>query len=386
MRRLVILLPVLLAFQVGVQPALAWTWPVDGPVLRPFNLGGDPYAGGQHRGIDIGAPLGVAVVAPVGGRVTFAGTVPTGGRTIAIRTADGYSVTLLQLGVVDVARDQEVAEGDVVGAVGASGEAQVVEPHVHLGIRVAADPNGYLDPLGFLPPPAPGSDPLADPALAPAGVQAAGRGPERAAPAGPAPARISSTGAVEAVAEAPRRRLGRMIRIPALVRVWVRHPLPDKLEPRVASTSVAAASRPAEHRSSPFWPCLCVAAALGTALAVLRRKLRDARAAHRAPAVLLERLVTSAEDTDRLRFREEDRLVLDRDLEGIFLAEAEALADLDRNHDPAELVDVANDSRPRHSSRRACRRADRLPRAQRFLPSRPSVSVSLLSVPRGCRF
>jgi hypothetical protein len=37
---------------------------------------------------------------------------------------------------------------------------------------------------------------------------------------------------------------------------------------------------------------------------------------------------------------------------------------------------VANDSRSRHSSRRACRRADRLPRAQRFLPSRPSVSVS----------
>ena len=45
MKRLVMLLPVLLAFQVGVQPALAWTWPADGPVLRPFNLGGDPYAG-----------------------------------------------------------------------------------------------------------------------------------------------------------------------------------------------------------------------------------------------------------------------------------------------------------------------------------------------------
>ena len=30
----------------------AWAWPVDGPVLRPFVFGGDPYAGGQHRGID----------------------------------------------------------------------------------------------------------------------------------------------------------------------------------------------------------------------------------------------------------------------------------------------------------------------------------------------
>jgi hypothetical protein len=37
----------------------AWTWPTDGPVLRPFSLGSDPYAGGQHRGIDIGGDVGV---------------------------------------------------------------------------------------------------------------------------------------------------------------------------------------------------------------------------------------------------------------------------------------------------------------------------------------
>jgi hypothetical protein len=376
MKRLVMLLPVLLAFQVGVQPALAWTWPVDGPVLRPFNLGGDPYAGGQHRGIDIGAPVGAAVVAPAGGRVTFAGTVPTGGRTIAIRTPDGYSVTLLQLGAVDVARDQEVTEGDVVGVIGASGEAELLEPHVHLGIRLSADPNGYLDPLGFLPPQTSGSRPVADPAPAPTPTGAAAREPEKAGSGRARPPRVSTTGAVEAVEEAPRRRLGRMIRLPAPARVWAGHPLPRTLESQVGSTSVAAAFHPAEDRGSALWPFLCVAAALGPALAVLRRKLRDARAAHRAPAVLLERLVASAEDTDRLRFREEDGLVLDRDFELVLLAEAEALADLDRNHDPAELVDVANDSRSRHSSRRACRRADRLPRAQRFLPSRPSVSVS----------
>jgi len=86
MKRLVILLPVLLAFQVGVQPALAWTWPVDGPVLRPFKLGDDPYAGGQHRGIDIGAPLGTSVRAPAGGRISFAGTVPTNGKSVTIQT------------------------------------------------------------------------------------------------------------------------------------------------------------------------------------------------------------------------------------------------------------------------------------------------------------
>jgi murein DD-endopeptidase MepM/ murein hydrolase activator NlpD len=68
MKRLAILLPALLALQVGVQPALAWTWPVDGPVLQTFYVDANPYAGGQHRGIDVGAPVGTAVLAPTAGK------------------------------------------------------------------------------------------------------------------------------------------------------------------------------------------------------------------------------------------------------------------------------------------------------------------------------
>src|SRR5437773_546954 len=123
MKGLALLLPVLVALQVGVQPALAWAWPVDGPVLRLFVLGDDPYLGGQHRGIDIGAPEGAPVRAPAGGTVSFAGTVPTGGKTITIRTSDGYAVTLLHLGAYPVARGADIGEGDVVGLVGASGAA-----------------------------------------------------------------------------------------------------------------------------------------------------------------------------------------------------------------------------------------------------------------------
>ena len=37
--------------------------PVDGPVLRTFSFDrAQPYAGGQHRGIDVGAAPGSAVV------------------------------------------------------------------------------------------------------------------------------------------------------------------------------------------------------------------------------------------------------------------------------------------------------------------------------------
>jgi hypothetical protein len=161
MKRLLVLLPALLAIQVGVSPALAWTWPVDGPVLQTFRLGADPYEGGQHRGIDVGAPAGTPVAASAGGTVTFAGTVPGGGRAVTIQTADGYSVTLVHLGTIAVERGAAVGEGETIGSVGPSGAPELPVPYVHLGIRVTEDETGYRDPLTFLPPrevppPAPG--------------------------------------------------------------------------------------------------------------------------------------------------------------------------------------------------------------------------------------
>jgi hypothetical protein len=150
MRRIAVAAVVLTAL--AVTPAAhAWTWPGDGPVLRPFVLGDDPYAGGQHRGVDIGAEVGAAVLAPAAGTVSFVGSVPGGGRAITIQTADGYAVTLLQLGTTDVARGEDVTEAAIVGAVGQSADAVTTAPHVHLGVRVATDPNGYVDPLGLLP-------------------------------------------------------------------------------------------------------------------------------------------------------------------------------------------------------------------------------------------
>ena len=42
-----------------VPMAQAWTWPVNGPVLRPFSFDrAHPYAAGQHRGVDLAAPAG----------------------------------------------------------------------------------------------------------------------------------------------------------------------------------------------------------------------------------------------------------------------------------------------------------------------------------------
>src|SRR6266508_4157390 len=97
-----------------VPGAPAWTWPSDGPVLRPFVFDDSPYAGGQHRGIDVGGELGADVRAPA------SGTAPGGGETITIQTDDGYAVTLVQLGELLVARGEPVDEGAVVARIGPS--------------------------------------------------------------------------------------------------------------------------------------------------------------------------------------------------------------------------------------------------------------------------
>jgi hypothetical protein len=149
-RRLAVLLFVFLAW---TPAAHAWSRPVQGPVLQPFSYDeAHPYAAGQHRGVDLGAAAGETVVAPAAGTVSFAGTVPTNGKSVTIETADGYSVTLTHLGSIGVVKGAAVAEQDAVGTVGPSGTPEVDGPYVHLGIRVTADPNGYVDPLGLLPP------------------------------------------------------------------------------------------------------------------------------------------------------------------------------------------------------------------------------------------
>ena len=146
-------LAAVLAALVFTPTAAAWTWPADGPVLQPFLFDpAHPYAGGQHRGIDIGGDSGADVRAPATGVVTFAGTVPASGRSLTVETAAGLSVTLTHLGTIDVAKGASVAEGDAVATIGASGEPELATPYVHLGVRVAAEQQGYLDPLSFLPP------------------------------------------------------------------------------------------------------------------------------------------------------------------------------------------------------------------------------------------
>ncbi len=231
-----------------VAPACrAWTWPASGPVLAPFVFDPDhPYDGGQHRGIDIGGDAGAPVLAPASGTVAFAGTVPGSGLALTIDTSDGYAVTLTHLGTAAVDKGATVAEGDVVGTIGPTGDPEVSGPYVHLGIRIASDAQGYLDPLSLLParpvpPPAPEPAPQpapAPPASAPAqdAPQAPAAAPEPGDPPPAAPA-VSPAASAAPRAAAP---------VPAASTVPAAAPAPPV---HVASTPAPAAAKPAGARS-----------------------------------------------------------------------------------------------------------------------------------------
>ena len=152
MHRLLLLGATSVAALVVSGPAAAWSWPADGDVLRPFALGSDAYAAGQHRGIDVAGADGSPIRAPASGTVSFAGSLPTYGRSLTILTADGYAVTLVHLGSIEVQKGDTVDEGSAVATMGSSGEPEHAAPSVHLGVRVASEAEGYVDPLGLLPP------------------------------------------------------------------------------------------------------------------------------------------------------------------------------------------------------------------------------------------
>jgi hypothetical protein len=198
------LLAAVLAALLLVPAAEAWTWPASGPVLQSFFFDpSHPYDGGQRRGVAIGGDPGSAVAAPVSGTVTFAGSVPSSGRSVTIATADGLSVTLTHLGSLSVKKDVAVVEGESIGTLAATGDDAIPQPYVHLGVRIASQEQGYLDPLSFLP-----ARPSAPVAVAPpAPVEAAPvpAEPPAAAPASPAvvPASVQPPHPVTAPAAEP---------------------------------------------------------------------------------------------------------------------------------------------------------------------------------------
>ena len=119
-------------------------WPVEGRISGRWGnqrvLNGTPST--PHFGVDIAAPTGTPIRAPAAGVVSLANNdMHFEGGLVFIDHGQGLITMYLHMSRLDVVAGQRVAQGDVIGAVGASGRA--TGPHLCWRMRL----NGrQLDP------------------------------------------------------------------------------------------------------------------------------------------------------------------------------------------------------------------------------------------------
>ena len=98
-----------------------------------------------HRGVDLEAEEGSAVLAVADGTVTVSTSDLIYGEQITIRHADGMLTTYSHLSERLVSEGDSVRQGQIIGRSGATG--WVTGPHLHLDVQVNGE---YVDPLEAL--------------------------------------------------------------------------------------------------------------------------------------------------------------------------------------------------------------------------------------------
>ncbi len=126
------------------------TFPVDGHgpehVISVF---GDKRGSKRtHKGIDIKAPRGTAVVAVADGFIETVRDSGSGGKQVYLRDGTGRLFYYAHLDSWSVAEDDVVKVGDVLGTVGDTGNAKNTTPHLHFEVMIGKKKEA-IDPLRF---------------------------------------------------------------------------------------------------------------------------------------------------------------------------------------------------------------------------------------------
>ena len=160
-------------------------WPLPNPYITQyfgytkFALSG-AYGGSKHNGMDLGAPVGTKLSAPLTGTVRMIGNTDlvagcySWGKWALIDHPNGLSTMFAHMSHISVVPGQKVATGQLIGYVGNTGYS--TGPHLHYtlyitdgvevkqfnqfkkvtGCGAALSPfaavEAYLDPLDYLPP------------------------------------------------------------------------------------------------------------------------------------------------------------------------------------------------------------------------------------------
>lgn len=110
---------------------------VSGRLTAKFGESPDPFEKGKtrdHYGIDIAAPTGTPIYAPMDGEVlaatdNFKGNAKYG-NVVVIKTGNGATTMFSHLDAYNVKAGQQVKKGDHIASIGSSGKS--TGPHVHI--------------------------------------------------------------------------------------------------------------------------------------------------------------------------------------------------------------------------------------------------------------
>lgn len=142
------------ALAIGAAPAIAA--PLDcGGLMMPVS---DTRAGGRgysrhHGGVDLMAPYGAPIRAAAAGEIIWAARYYAYGNMVDIRHADGTVTRYAHLSrfAANLKPGKRVALGEIIGAVGTTGNAHGA--HLHFEVRVNGapiDPRPMIEPAACL--------------------------------------------------------------------------------------------------------------------------------------------------------------------------------------------------------------------------------------------
>jgi murein DD-endopeptidase MepM/ murein hydrolase activator NlpD len=123
-------------------------WPVFGRITSRFGETRQSVpSGGEkpHRGLDIAAPVGTAILVPADGVVSFAGWEESYGRLICIDHGHGFSTLYGHLQGIFVKSGEKVRKGQTIGTIGLSGNTN--GPHLHYVVFFHGNP---VNPAAYL--------------------------------------------------------------------------------------------------------------------------------------------------------------------------------------------------------------------------------------------
>ena len=131
----------------GGSSGFMWPCPASHRITSTFGNRTAPVAGAStyHKGIDIGASSGSAIVAAASGRVTTSAYSSSAGNYVVISHGNGISTVYMHASARYVSEGDVVSKGQTIAAVGSTGFS--TGPHLHFGVIV----NGsYVNPLGYV--------------------------------------------------------------------------------------------------------------------------------------------------------------------------------------------------------------------------------------------